>query len=93
MLTFISFIALPGVIGFYYFGDSLYGEQDTTFPVLVKKVVPVYLIGFFAAVLMAFFAILTAPLMSNAPEGAVMIAGFFLKKVIDYDQNVNGAYD
>lgn len=138
-------IALPGVIGFYYFGDSLYENQDTIYPVLVKKVLPVYLIGFFAAVLMgailstfnsvinsaatifthdiykshfnkkateskmvrvgkicsavlAVFAILTAPLMSNAPEGlyqlmqklngffyvplgAVMIAGFFLKKV------------
>ncbi len=45
-------IALPGVIGFYYFGDSLYGEQDTIYPELVKKVLPVYLIGFFAAVLM-----------------------------------------
>ena len=138
-------IAVPGVIGFYYFGDSLYGDQDTIYPELVKKVLPVYLIGFFAAVLMgailstfnsvinsaatiftidiykshfnkkatelkmvrvgkacsavlAVFAILIAPLMSNAPEGlyqlmqklngffyvplgAIMIAGFFLKKV------------
>lgn len=138
-------IALPGVIGFYYFGDSLYAEQDTIYPELVKKVLPVYLVGFFAAVLMgailstfnsvinsaatiftvdiykshwnkhaserdmvrvgkicsailALFAILVAPFMSNAPEGlyqlmqilngffyvplgAIMIAGFFLKKV------------
>ena len=45
-------IALPGVIGFYYFGNSLYGVQDTIYPELVKKVLPVYLIGFFAAVIM-----------------------------------------
>ena len=138
-------IAIPGVIGFYYFGDSLYGEQDTIYPELVKKVLPIYLVGFFAAVLMgailstfnsvinsaatiftvdifkphfnrdatepemvrvgkicsailAVFAILVAPFMSNAPEGmyqlmqklngffyvplgAIMIAGFFLKRV------------
>lgn len=45
-------IALPGVIGFYYFGDSLYSKQDMIYPMLIKKVLPVYLIGFFAAVLM-----------------------------------------
>jgi SSS family solute:Na+ symporter len=45
-------IALPGVIGFYYFGDSLFDSQDTIYPELVKKVLPVYLIGFFAAILM-----------------------------------------
>lgn len=138
-------IALPGVIGFYYFGNSLYDIQDTIYPELVKKVLPVYLIGFFAAVLMgailstfnsvinsaatifcidiykihinkkvteerlvkvgkicstilSVFAIMIAPMMSNAPQGlyqlmqklngffyiplgAIMIAGFFLKKV------------
>lgn len=45
-------IVLPGVIGFYYFGDSLYDSQDTIYPNLVKKVLPVYLVGFFAAVVM-----------------------------------------
>jgi SSS family solute:Na+ symporter len=45
-------IALPGVIGFYYFGDSLFDNQDTIYPELVKKVLPVYLLGFFAAILM-----------------------------------------
>jgi len=45
-------IILPGVIGFYYFGDSLYNEQDTVYPELVKKVLPVGLVGFFAAVVM-----------------------------------------
>lgn len=45
-------IILPGVIGFYYFGDSLFGAQDTVYPELVKKVMPGWLIGFFAAVVM-----------------------------------------
>jgi SSS family solute:Na+ symporter len=45
-------IILPGVIGFYYFGDSLYDEQDMIYPALVKKVLPLGLSGFFAAVVM-----------------------------------------
>jgi SSS family solute:Na+ symporter len=45
-------IVLPGVIGFYYFGDSMYETQDHIYPALIKKVLPVYLIGFFAAVVM-----------------------------------------
>jgi len=121
-------IALPGVIAFYYFGDSLYDKQDTVYPMLIKKVLPVYLIGFFAAIMMgavlstfnsvinsaatiftidiykvhfnkaasegkmvrvgkttstilSVFAILVAPLMSNAPEGLYQLMqtlnGFF----------------
>jgi len=45
-------IVLPGVIGFYYFGDSLYENQDHIYPALIKKVLPVGLVGFFAAVVM-----------------------------------------
>ena len=45
-------IVLPGVIGFYYFGDSLYDSQDMVYPELVKKVLPLSLTGFFAAVVM-----------------------------------------
>ena len=45
-------IILPGVIGYYYFQESFYGEQDTVYPELVKKVLPVGLVGFFAAVVM-----------------------------------------
>ena len=109
-------IVLPGVIGFYYFGDSLYENQDSVYPELVKKVLPMAFLGFFAAVVMgavlstfnsvlnsaatifsvgiykrhvnkqanehrlvmvgkitstvlAAFAILSAPMMANAPEG------------------------
>ncbi len=45
-------IILPGVIGYYYFGDSLYATQDMVYPELIKKVVPGWFIGFFAAVVM-----------------------------------------
>lgn len=45
-------IILPGVIGFYYFGDSLYANQDMIYPELIKKVLPVGLVGIFAAVVM-----------------------------------------
>lgn len=45
-------IVLPGIIGFYYFGDSLYGDaRDTVYPQLVKKVLPVWMTGFFVAVM------------------------------------------
>jgi len=43
-------IVLPGIIGFYYFGDSLYDNQDQVYPMLVKKVLPFWLTGFFVAV-------------------------------------------
>ena len=45
-------IILPGVIGFYYFGDSMYATQDMVYPELIKKVLPTWFIGFFAAVVM-----------------------------------------
>jgi len=45
-------IILPGVIGFYYFGDSMYDNQDLIYPALIKKVLPLGLSGFFAAVVM-----------------------------------------
>ncbi len=45
-------IVLPGVIGFYYFGDSMYDNQDMVYPELVKKVLPLSFVGFFAAVVM-----------------------------------------
>lgn len=109
-------IVLPGVIGFYYFGDSMYDNQDFIYPALIKKVLPLSFVGFFAAVVMgavlstfnsvlnsaatifsidvykrllnkdatekrlvwigratsstlAILAILSAPLVANAPEG------------------------
>jgi SSS family solute:Na+ symporter len=40
------------LIGFYYFGDSLYDNPDNVYPSLVKKVLPLWLTGFFVAVMM-----------------------------------------
>ena len=45
-------IVLPGVIGFYYFGDRFFDHQDTVYPELVKQVMPVAFTGFFAAVVL-----------------------------------------
>ena len=45
-------IILPGVICYYYFQDSFFDNQDAVYPELVKKVLPVWMIGFFAAVIM-----------------------------------------
>ncbi|HDZ06676.1 hypothetical protein LCGC14_0190080 [marine sediment metagenome] len=45
-------IILPGVIAFYYFGDSLYENQDMIYPELVKKVLPIGFVGIFAAIIM-----------------------------------------
>jgi len=45
-------IILPGVIAFYYFGDQYYENQDIIYPELLKKVLPLGMVGFFAAVVM-----------------------------------------
>lgn len=45
-------IILPGVIGYYYFGDSLFESQDMIYPELIKKVLPASLVGIFAAIVM-----------------------------------------
>ncbi len=45
-------IILPGVIAFYYFGDSLYASQDSIYPELIKKVLPAGMVGIFAAIVM-----------------------------------------
>ena len=45
-------IILPGVIGFYYYGDSLFENQDMIYPELIKKVLPLGLVGLFAAIIM-----------------------------------------
>jgi len=50
-------IVLPGLIGFYIFGNELYSHPDSVYPLLVKKVLPAWLTGFFVAVMMG--AILT----------------------------------
>jgi SSS family solute:Na+ symporter len=43
-------IVLPGIIGFYYFGNTYYDEPDLIYPMLIKKVLPSWMTGFFVAV-------------------------------------------
>jgi len=45
-------IVLPGLIAYYYFQDSYYATPDLIYPMLVKKVLPTYMFGFFAAVIL-----------------------------------------
>ena len=45
-------IVLPGLIAFYYFGETFYDNPDSVYPELVKKVMPLWLTGFFVAVMM-----------------------------------------
>lgn len=45
-------IVVPGVIAFYYFGDLFYDDQDFIYPELVKRVMPLSLVGLFAAVVL-----------------------------------------
>lgn len=45
-------VVLPGIIGFYYFGDSLFDQKELVYPQLVKKVLPIWMTGFFVAVMM-----------------------------------------
>lgn len=45
-------IVVPGIIAFYYYGDQFYDNQDFIYPELVKKIMPLSLVGFFAAVIL-----------------------------------------
>ena len=44
-------VVLPGIIGYYYFGETLYDNPDSVYPNLVKKVMPYWMTGFFVAVI------------------------------------------
>ena len=82
-------IVLPGVIGFYYFGDALYAEQDRVYPELVKRVLPVGLLGFFAAVVMgAVLSTFNSALNSAATIFSVDVYKRHLNKAADEKQLV-----
>jgi len=75
-------IILPGVIGYYYFGDSLYMNQDMIYPELIKKVLPLSLVGIFAAIVMgAVLSTFNSVLNSAATIFTIDIyKGFFTNK-------------
>lgn len=43
-------VLLPGIIGFYYFGEKYYDTSDLIYPALLKKILPGWLTGLFVAV-------------------------------------------
>jgi len=45
-------IILPGIIGFYYFGEQFYNTSDVIYPELIKKVLPFWMTGIFVAIVM-----------------------------------------
>ncbi len=63
-------VVLPGIIAFHMFGTTL-ENPDEAYPMLVTKVLPSYLVGFFAAVL--FGAILSS--FNSALNSSVTLFG------------------
>ena len=77
-------IVLPGIIGFYYFGDSMYENQDRIYPELIKKVLPLALVGFFAAVVMgAVLSTFNSVLNSAATIFSIDIYKGFINKDVN----------
>jgi SSS family solute:Na+ symporter len=68
-------VVLPGVIAFHMFGGSL-ENPDQAYPTLVSKVLPLSLLGFFAAVL--FGAILSS--FNSALNSSVTLFGLDIYK-------------
>jgi len=68
-------VVLPGIIAFYVFKGEL-SNPDEAYPALVRKVLPSYLIGFFAAVL--FGAILSS--FNSALNSSVTLFGVDIYK-------------
>lgn len=68
-------LVIPGIIAFYIFGDTL-AKPDEAYPMLVNKVLPGSLIGFFAAVL--FGAILSS--FNSALNSSVTLFGLDIYK-------------
>ncbi len=63
-------VVLPGIIAFHMFGDTL-TKSDQAYPTLVKEVLPMSLVGFFAAVI--FGAILSS--FNSALNSSVTLFG------------------
>jgi len=76
-------VVLPGIIAFYIFNGDL-SNADEAYPMVVKAVLPVTFIGFFAAVL--FGAILSS--FNSALNSSVTLFGLdFYKEYINKDSS------
>ena len=70
-------VVLPGIIAFHLFGDQLaISDQDQSYGLLVNKVLPPILLGFFAAVL--FGAILSS--FNSALNSSITLFGLDIYK-------------
>jgi len=76
-------VVLPGIIAFHIFNGSL-SNADQAYPLLVNKVLPNYLLGFFAAVL--FGAVLSS--FNSALNSSVTLFGLDI-----YKSHLNPAAD
>ena len=68
-------VVLPGIIAFHLYSDQI-TTPDTAYPILVKSVLPIGLVGFFAAVL--FGAVLSS--FNSALNSSATLFGFDLYK-------------
>jgi SSS family solute:Na+ symporter len=77
-------IVLPGIIAYYYYSDQYYDNQDFIYPVLLTKVMPLGLLGFFAAVVLG--AILST-FNSVLNSAATIFSLDIYKKLVDTKSN------
>ncbi|GAB2989726.1 solute:sodium symporter family transporter [Cyclobacterium sediminis] len=73
-------IVIPGIIAYYYYSDQYYDNQDFIYPVLLTRVMPLGLLGFFAAVVLG--AILST-FNSVLNSAATIFSLDIYKKIID----------
>ncbi len=74
-------IVLPGLIAYYYFEETYYENQDNIYPLLVKKVMPLWLTGFFVAVMVgAILSTFNSALNSAATVFSLGIFKRYVKK-------------
>ena len=77
-------IILPGVIAYFYYGDKYFNSQDIIYPELVKEVMPTWMIGFFAAVVMGAVLSMFNSVLNSA--ATIFSCGIY-KKHINKDAN------
>jgi SSS family solute:Na+ symporter len=80
-------VILPGIIGYYYFGDAHYDNPDIIYPELVKKVLPFWLTGFFVAVVMG--AVLSTFNSALNSAATIFSLGIY-KRYINHDISDKG---
>jgi SSS family solute:Na+ symporter len=77
-------IVLPGIIAYYYYSDQYYNNQDFIYPVLLTRIMPLGLLGFFAAVVLG--AILST-FNSVLNSAATIFSLDIYKKLLDKKSN------